>query len=86
MYNLTNEDLFDRFADQNNFYNYNPNFSQEDKMALSREFLDQIIVRPFINTLKMLIDQGADVHAQVQKLKKYRDLEELKRKELEMLE
>ena len=51
-------------------------------MRMAKEFFDQIIVKPFINILKLLIDQGADVHAQVQKLKKYRDLEEQKRLEL----
>jgi hypothetical protein len=39
-------------------------------------------VKPFINILKVLIDEGADVHAKVQKLKRYRDLEEKKRLEL----
>ena len=52
---------------------------------MAKEFFDQIIVKPFVNVLKLIIDQGADVHAQVQKLKKYRDLEEQKRLELQML-
>jgi hypothetical protein len=39
-------------------------------------------VKPFLTILKHLIEKGADVHAQVQKLKKYRDLEEQKRIEL----
>lgn len=76
MYQLTNADVFDKFADQSNYYNYNPNFPQEDKMAMAREFFDQIIAKPFINILKFLLSKGADPHAQVQKLKKYRDLEE----------
>jgi hypothetical protein len=33
-------------------------------------------VKPFLDTLKLLIEIGFDVHAKVQKLKKYRDLEE----------
>jgi hypothetical protein len=40
MYQLTNADVFDKFADQSNYYNYNPNFPQEDKMAMAREFFD----------------------------------------------
>jgi hypothetical protein len=49
---------------------------------MAKEFFDQIIAKPFINILKVLIEKGADPHAQVQKLKKYRDLEEQKRIEL----
>jgi ankyrin repeat protein len=82
MYKLTNEDVFDKFADQSNYYNYNPSFTQEDKMAMAKEFMDGIIVKPFINILKFLIAQGAEVNAQVAKLKKYRDLEEKRRQEL----
>jgi hypothetical protein len=52
---------------------------------MAKEFFDQIVVKPFINIMKHLIDKGADVHAQVQKLKKYRDLEEQKKLELQML-
>jgi len=76
MYKLTNEDVFDKFSDEQNLYNYNPTFSQEEKMAMSKEFLDQIIVKPFINILKVLISAGADPHYLVGKLKRYRDLEE----------
>jgi len=76
MYQLTNADVFDQFADQTNYYNYNPQFTNEEKMIMAYDFLDGIIVKPFINVLKFLIAQGADVHAQVQKLKRYRDLEE----------
>lgn len=54
-------------------------------MQMAKEFLDQIVVRPFINIMKHLIEKGADVHAQVQKLKKYRDLEEQKKIELQQL-
>jgi hypothetical protein len=79
---LTNADVFDKFGDDANFYNYNPTFSQEEKMAMSREFFDQIITRPFINLLKTLISFGADSHSTVGKLKRYRDLEEQKRQQL----
>jgi hypothetical protein len=48
MYQLTNADLFDKFADQSNYYNYNPSFSNEEKLALAKEFLDSIIITPFI--------------------------------------
>ena len=30
---------------------------------MANEFLDSIIVKPFINILKVLIENGADVHA-----------------------
>ena len=76
MYQLTNADVFDKFADQTNLYNFNAAISQDEKMVMAREFIDQIIVKPFINILKVLIAKGADVHAQVGKLKRYRDLEE----------
>ena len=82
MYKLTNEDMFDNFADQSNLYQYNPNFTQEEKMELAKEFLNGIIVKPFINILKFLISKGADPHAQVHKLKKFRDIEEKKRQYL----
>lgn len=65
LYQLTNADLFDKFADQSNYYNYNPSLTNEEKSQFAIEFLDQIIVKPFINILKVLIDEGADVHAQV---------------------
>lgn len=85
MYHLTNADVFDKIADQSNYYTYNQTFSQEEKMELSRDFFDKIIVKPFVGIMKHLIEKGADVHAQVQKLKKYRDLEEKKRMQLQML-
>jgi len=47
-YQLTNADLFDKFADQSNYYNYNPSFSNEEKTALAKEFLDSIVIKPFI--------------------------------------
>jgi len=74
--------VFDKFADQSNYYNYNPTFTNEEKTQIATEFLDSVIVKPFINILKEIIAQGADVHAQVQKLKRYRDIEEKKRLEL----
>lgn len=76
MYKLTNADVFDKFSDQSNYYNFNQAFSQEDKTAIAREFFDQIITRPFINIMQILIKLGADPHATVGKLKRYRDLEE----------
>ena len=79
---MTNADVFDKFADQSNYYNYNPTFTNEEKTQIANEFLDSIIVKPFINILKVVIHEGADVHAQVQKLKRYRDIEEKKRLEL----
>ena len=82
MYQLTNADVFDKFADQSNYYNYNPSLTNEEKLQIATEFLDSIIVKPFINVLKEIIAEGADVHAQVQKLKRYRDIEEKKRLEL----
>jgi hypothetical protein len=85
MYQLTNADVFDKYADQTNYYTYNQSFTQEEKMQLAREFFDQIIVKPYINILKFLISKGADVHAQVKKLKKYRDLEEQKKLQLQMM-
>jgi hypothetical protein len=45
-------------------------------MALSKEFMDEIIVKPFINLLQVLIENGADPKARVQKLKYYRGIEE----------
>lgn len=63
MYHLTNAELFDKFADQSNYYNYNPNFSNEEKTAMAKEFLDSIVIKPFINTLNMVIEKGANVHA-----------------------
>lgn len=63
MYNLTNADLFDKFADTSNYYNYNPAFSNEEKSALAKEFLDKIVITPFIETLNFLIKKGADPHA-----------------------
>jgi hypothetical protein len=85
MYQLTNADLFDKLADQTNYYNYNQSLTNEEKTQIAKEFFDQIVVKPFLNILKHLIEKGADVHAQVQKLKKYRDLEEQKRIELQQL-
>ena len=82
MYLLTNADLFDKLADQTNYYNYNQSLTNEEKTQIARGFFDQIVVKPFLTILKHLIEKGADVHAQVQKLKKYRDLEEQKRIEL----
>jgi hypothetical protein len=82
MYKLTNADVFDKFADESNYYNYNSTFTQEEKMAMSKQFFDQIITRPFVNILKVLISFGADPHATVGKLKRYRDLEEQKRQQL----
>jgi len=35
-----------------------------------------LIVEPFIDTLKLIESKGADPHAQVQKLKRFRDLED----------
>lgn len=63
MYQLTNADLFDKFADTSNYYNYNPAFSNEEKSALAKEFLDKIVIKPFIDTLNFLIKKGADPHA-----------------------
>lgn len=63
LYQLTNADIFDKFADQSNYYNYNPNITNEEKAAMANEFLDSIIVKPFINILKVLIENGANVHA-----------------------
>lgn len=74
--------MFDKFADQSNYYNYNPSLTNEEKTQIATEFLDSIIVKPFINILKVIISEGADVHAQVQKLKRYRDIEEKRRLEL----
>ena len=62
---MTNADVFDKFADQSNYYNYNPTFTNEEKTQIATEFLDSVIVKPFINILKEIIAQGADVHAQV---------------------
>jgi hypothetical protein len=56
--------------------------TNEEKTQIATEFLDSIIVKPFINVLKVIIKEGADAHAQVQKLKRYRDIEEKKRLEL----
>lgn len=85
MYHLTNADVFDKLSDQSNYYTYNQTFTQEEKTRMAKDFFDQIIVKPFLTILKLLIDQGADIHATVQKLKKYRDLEEQKRLELQQL-
>lgn len=52
LYQLTNADVFDKFADQSNYYNYNPNLTNEEKISMAQEFLDSIIVKPFINILK----------------------------------
>ena len=82
LYQLTNADVFDKFADQSNYYNYNPSLTNEEKLQIATDFLDSVIVKPFINILKEIIAQGGDVHAQVQKLKRYRDIEEKKRLEL----
>ncbi len=54
-------------------------------MEYAREFFDSVIAKPFVNILKFIISKGADPHAQVQKLKKYRDLEEQKRLQLQQL-
>jgi hypothetical protein len=40
MYQLTNVDVFDKFSDQSNLYSYNPDFSQEDKLAMAGEVFD----------------------------------------------
>jgi len=55
LYQLTNADVFDKFADQSNYYNYNPTFTNEEKTQIATEFLDSVIVKPFINIVKEII-------------------------------
>jgi hypothetical protein len=38
------------------------------------------VVEPFIKCMKMVIEKGADPHLLVQKLKKFREIDEEKRK------
>jgi hypothetical protein len=47
---------------------------------LTSQLMDEHVVRPFIECIKLLIEKGADPHAQVQKLKRARDLDEERRK------
>ena len=42
--------------------------------------MDKHVVQPFLKCLSLLIEKGADPHAQVVKLKYYRELDEEKRK------
>ena len=42
--------------------------------------MDEHVVQPLLKCLALLIEKGADPHAQVQKLKYYRELDEEKRK------
>ena len=47
---------------------------------LTSQLMDEHVVRPFLECIKLLIEKGADPHAQVQKLKRARDLDEERRK------
>jgi hypothetical protein len=40
MYLLTNADLFDKLADQTNYYNYNQSLTNEEKTQIARGFFD----------------------------------------------
>ena len=42
--------------------------------------MEKHVVLPFLECLKLLIEKGADPHAQVQKLRRFRDLDEERRK------
>lgn len=42
--------------------------------------MESHVVQPFIACLKMLVSKGADPNGQVQKLKRFRDLDEEQRK------
>jgi len=50
------------------------------RSELTTSLMDKHVVQPFLKCLKLLIEKGADPHAQVQKLKYYRELDEEKRK------
>ena len=42
--------------------------------------MESHVVQPFVACLKMLVSKGADPNRQVQKLKRFRDLDEEQRK------
>ena len=44
------------------------------------------IVKPFLEILKFIVDQGADINATVQKLKKFRDFDEEQRLQMDIRE
>ena len=82
-YSVTNADVFDKFADKANYYTYNYNVSQEDKNALTHMFVDKVLVQPFVKVLQFLVGKGAQCEATVGKLRRYREKEEVKQREME---
>ena len=52
----------------------------EDKMnELITKYTEELITKPFIELLRILVSKGADPHAVVQKTAFYRELDEHKR-------
>ncbi len=64
-YNITNEEIFDKVSNrnQNELYNYNMILTEDEKADFTYKIMDNVIVEPFIKTLKMLVFQGANPHA-----------------------
>ena len=50
------------------------------RVDLTDQLMEKQVVLPFLECLKLLIEKGADPHVQVQKLRRFRDLDEERRK------
>ena len=59
--------------------------SDEEQRKFADNIMENLVINPFINFLQVLVGKGADLSAHVQKLKKFRDLDE-KRREFRELE
>lgn len=72
-YKITNYDIFDKLADTSNFYSYNYNLTDQDKVRIAKEIMEKIVIEPFTKTLNAILEYGANHKAKVDKLKRYRE-------------
>ena len=77
---IKNEEVFDKFQDNNLYHTYNPNIANEFKLDTAEKVMIKIIIEPFIQFLDKLIKLGADPKVKVGKLKRYREKDELLKK------
>jgi hypothetical protein len=53
---------------------------EKRKELTDERFMPTLVVQPFVACLKMLVSKGADPNMRIQKLKRFRDLDEEQRK------
>lgn len=59
---------------------YNANLPNETKIEIARKVFTSVIIEPFIEFLDKFIEYGANPKFKIGKLKRYREIDELKAK------